>query len=475
MYELEIIIIIILLIILIYYVGLFPTLLIGLSALVLYNLQSSAISKKGGDWDCIPESGEYGNRCWQGNEFDNKEECETYCLNTEEKMGTIENIRKFVFDRGYVFPVPLDFLENIKPKDLRDFERKHYFSYMAFYMRFIRKLYSKILKDYFPQANIIRVNTFPLKSYKDLLIEKMIHCPLKGKERILKLLEQPENTWIAENLNIKDSITEIFNHKDLDIIDILEISSLGSNSHANAAVIYHKYRKIYYFEPHIGNKYDVLYDPVVKLLEPLGYEVISTDTCPVGLQSVTGDGYCKSWSLFGTFLFMLNPDKNPREVLNYFIGQRKYVKSTLNLFLYYLYQKYNNWIQEQKPYDITKEEIRLQIEQLENIRQITEHFTTDIPIIEKNLKIIKYTITNIKSELYNLIRNYDKMKNKDFFIFTSVESYIEKTKQIIDNLEFHPQHSQQIMEEYFDMIHFHFDLDKYGRKIHEAQPECILF
>ena len=75
-------------------------------------------SIKGGNWKCenmqVPY--ELKNRCVEVDidNYKDKSECETFCLDKSEIRSTIENIIKFTYDKGIVFPVPKAFLESME-------------------------------------------------------------------------------------------------------------------------------------------------------------------------------------------------------------------------------------------------------------------------------------------------------------------------------------------------------------------------
>jgi len=332
-----------------------------------------------------------------------------------------------------------------------------------------------VLKDYIPDANVTSIVTLPID--KELISELEFltgpHSKVEEprKERLKRLLKLPLGTYIAEDIyNWSNKIPSIFERKNG--IDILKVTRLA-NPHANAVVINHDSKKIFYFEPHIGSKYDDIYDPVMNLLQPLNYEVLSTDTCPAGLQNVTGDGYCRIWSLFGTLLMVLNPDKNPRELLNYFIGQKMAVRQTLNIFLFYIYSKYNDFVEQQKPSDgksIAEAVADRLWNQVLKIKPMMNQKAIYFYMLGASMTIVE--------ELNEVVKNYENMKYSDLVIIDSASNYVDALESMLAALESGAD-EKEMSTNYFHMIRYHFDLDKYGKKIHKTyrkkQDYCTLF
>ena len=357
--------------------------------------------------------------------------------------------------------------------------KKQLMGRISFYIKKASGLYEKILKDINSNINIVEIVTI---DSNQPLLKSIVDDPTTAptiKERYNKYIDS-NITKVAIQLkdHEHDKILSILNNKTG--IDALKVTRL-ENTHANAVIINHDTKKIYYFEPHISKKYNDPYDSIISLIQPLidnGYTLYSTDTCPSGLQNITGDTLCRSWSLFGSLLFVLNPDKDIRELLDYFIGQRYNVLGTLSIFFYYIYKTYN--IDVSMLETVTNKTLSDDTNVLVDIDQLINKSignTSDYDSI-----IMLYTISNVNNKILDILLKTIKKVDKtplDLRIHDSINEYSSDIRVLINHI-INGEIDQNAMTEYlYGIISSNFDTELYekiiNKKKQKLEKNCILF
>lgn len=261
-----------------------------------------------GGWQCKNMDAPYGSRCVDTGPM-RRDECEANCLDQSELFPHHINLIRFM--SNIKMPFSIEFLKSL------DESNKDYHNFLR--NRGYRTIYGLLQK-----SDNFRVEFF----------EKMF--PDKSIGIFDIFFDKDKFNIKGENINDVNDL-ELYGYgHDIDYFRI----TIQNPPHANSLIIDHINKKIYHIEPHIGsideNKWYISVNRAVeKFVEPLNYTLDSTMTCPVGLQSITGDSLCFAWELFISTLAMLNPDKNLSEILNYLIKTQGAAKNVIKIFAYY--------------------------------------------------------------------------------------------------------------------------------------------
>lgn len=261
-----------------------------------------------GGWECKNMDAPYGSRCVDIGPM-KRDECEANCLDQSELFPHHINLIRFM--SNIKMPFSIEFLKSL------DESNKDYHKFLR--NRGYRTIYGLLQKS----AN------FRIEFFEKMFPDKQIG--------IFEIFFDKDKFSIASGDIIDVNDLELYAYgNDIDYFRI----TIQNPPHANSLIIDHINKKTYHIEPHIGSiDEDKWYIPVnravEKFVEPLNYELDSTTTCPVGLQSVTGDSLCFMWELFISTLAMLNPDINLSEILNYLIKTQGAAKNVLKIFAYY--------------------------------------------------------------------------------------------------------------------------------------------
>ena len=298
------------------------------------------------------------------------------------------------------------------------------------------------------------------------------------KKRIESYLLRAETGkfWIADYLNeYREDINKVLNNKHG--IDIVRIAR-AERPHANMMIINHDVNKIFYFEPHVGNLYDDLFKPVMEAFKPIAdkYKLETVDACPQGLQSVTGDSLCATWSIFGGLLFGLNPNKDVREMLNYLIGQGELVEYTLEKFCFYIYHKYADTINKiniKAEPDILLDTLGKMAHMQNNIIDLRDK--SDDKNIRKFLSLARLVNSKVIDELLNIYKNIDDLPPMQVRIIDGSSNYLRDLNDIITNIDKFSS-SEHMKYKLNSILQVNFDLEIYGEVLRKKAEKynCIL-
>lgn len=149
--------------------------------------------------------------------------------------------------------------------------------------------------------------------------------------------------------------------------------------HANFLLIDRVTRTIYYFEPHISNKYTTqiiggLSNLCKKIMGSVIYEFKSIRELPIALRSIQqNDPLCRTWVLLFCCLYVLNIDNVDQSI----VRASKYSYSLMDIFLRYIGQ-FENEIREwrESPLCLNVQELAMQVR---DIKEFKNNFkrTTD--------------------------------------------------------------------------------------------------
>lgn len=425
---------------------------IGLGMLAFW-VGADSGEKTGGGWVCTLGKRPYGDRCTEearGIGVGSKQACEIYCLSPEEMQVTASGISNFFDARGLVFPVPAQFLERISIGDLRT-PYHHYVRKRAWgrtvalvgldstiESRLCRLVLSESLGTRF---GVLARTTLATMSKEDLELSlasdgpRTESSPSPSHDLAAKLADwtrQAEDKGtvtvrdLDDLLDGRDPLREIYARATeratelVPVIDFVDISvNAGGESHANIAIINHKLRRVFWFEPYVGAgglpEDDRTLAEFSAPLKAQGYSLVHTEKCPYrGLQEMTGDIACASWSLLGALLFGLNPGAvDLISVLDYLVGLGAQVRDVLTLFLFWVDVVYKEKIMvdveyRQKMEDQNIHELEKASEQLDSwISAIGA--VADDPTLRPETRALADEATRIGQNISNVIRQAQKL------------------------------------------------------------------
>lgn len=160
--------------------------------------------------------------------------------------------------------------------------------------------------------------------------------------------------------------------------------------HTNALVVLHKQKQIVHFEPHIGELTSInraLKHEFAHLIDR-GYEFVSISAfANKGLQSITHDSFCLSWSLFAILLIISNQTADMCELFNYYIG----LKNKALIHLYELFWYLNKFSIDPEDVKLFKETLshyitcELRINNVPNALQIANEILKKEEITRKDM------------------------------------------------------------------------------------------
>jgi hypothetical protein len=403
-------------------------------------------AKQAGDWDCDVKSGPYGSRCKEGSKYANRSECETFCLTISESLSTTDNIRKFFTERGYKFPIPQEFLDNMQDNDFSQFLVDHVYDKIVFAIK-IPLVQTEIYNRLAPNT---RKHSMTIKIMDDEYMEYVIGLAMS--EPVKKYLQHAMQTpaeirkIIVPTYSKDNQIGEIFNAVGTNAIDLIQVS-IYDDPHANTVIINHELRRVTYFEPHVGREYDY-HTAVTEFLAPLEYTTETTASCPRGLQSVTGDKYCASWSVFGALLILMNPHETLQQLLAYLIGQKNFVSTTMWMFLYYIHIEFGDFLRNTPP-GAVKFLVNVEAKKYQKLISDIEALYVENKDYGRVLSITKH--------IKKILDNFSSTQLQDYCITDYAKTCRKETKMLLKSIE-HGRDLENTYRIYFDTIASKFNI-----------------
>ncbi len=486
----------------------------GLGAFVLYSAYSFSRARgrttanKTGSWSFGGDyTKPYGSRCIDDGTPCSKYECEVYSLSPMEAVPDLQNIIQFTHDRGIVFPVPYKFLMKTSSlqqnmDDYAKFKRDGMSQLVANYVKTCRlfifeNMISHLNGVYYWNLIIDQITKGDYKYEK--LAEYMDVCYNPGKARaLINDIDANGSAPCYDYMEILFAPNENDDEMPLSMaldsqdggISVVFVNRSYVDPHANALIIDHDHKTIYHFEPHVGYKYDNIRDSVMDFITPLlsEYTFSGTEQLPKGLQALTGDGYCASWSLFASMLFILNRGKNPAELLDYMIGMGGNATEIIDSFLFFIYKKYNGLFTDHKiqiaieSMDIERVQLRdyLRGTFAEKVLLINAKYPT---YYDKTIYRIRAILKSLEGALDDMFDQIDDLRDYwDIDINSThyaVEDAISKSNNllsIMDGDDTLTEHSiTALMRDFGDSVARHVPRNMYGKEIAQQEGECVLF
>jgi hypothetical protein len=300
---------------------------VAVAGFVILALNKSE-NRKYGNWECKLDSDRpYGNRCDDSLETlgISKEECEAKCLGHQEILPDPFNIKKFILDRGIKMPMSAEFLDSITPGSPLFDE----------FNEFIKKQKYKVIFALCQKSPIFRNHLF--NNIPNLRISAM-HLR-KDDDKFIWYIKNEKG--IYETLNCITDMADIVAPNN-DNPHYINLGLSYPAPHANSIIIDHKFKRIFHIEPHVGSRlvdgdwYKEIHDEISRFTEPLKYILHDTGSCPVGLQSVTGDSLCYMWEILISYMTIINGDKSLYDIMQFMIGTKNMAAYILNVFAFYL-------------------------------------------------------------------------------------------------------------------------------------------
>jgi len=364
---------------------------------------SKSTSQKGGNvdltWHCINLDNPPDTRCKQKQSpggYDSKAHCERKCVSRiKYNSEGLKKINEFIKTMKITSVIPDDFNQQLEDSNSSLAQEFEDFIYdpekISQVPRFVlnvelnnkgdiiytkQKILETLLENYdycltpdlilreFPKE----MNRFLLSKIKD---DDEISENMKKTVKVNKLREHIKNVesgrlestfeYYLPFINI-DQVSPLtkysknLEHKIHECIDKnrfiivpLHINYLEGAPHINTLVIDKIYKKIYHFEPHIKNETVKKVSEAVKeyfhnviKLKDYNLRSLYEDLCITeGLQGVSGDEFCQTWSLYANLLYILNPNIPRQQLFNKMLKNRKYADMYIMKFLFYIYKKFN--------------------------------------------------------------------------------------------------------------------------------------
>jgi hypothetical protein len=444
----------------------------------------------GGDWEC-DAARPYGDRCEEKLNaiYKDKMECETFCLTSQELKPSIENIIKFTYDRGMVFPVPKAFLLRVADGDLQHeyykFKRRNMQNVITDALFSSAGLFDQILKNELGDRLMTKHLPYSMLS-KNHPRAKLINDVLKTSRKGEALLRK----W-ADRLNQSAKQFYVFGLMDLlgdeqmrtDILEkrsgvaVLNISLVTSQEddemHINIFIVSYDSKKIFHFEPYLGTATDWVIPAIAEYLEPLNFTFESSKNCPESFQTITDDHLCVTYSLFAALLFALNPSTHYRELLDYFIGLQKKILKVINVMTFYIYKFYSDHAMEIADAIFMKAGLNEQIYVIDSInKDVIDSYLAET---NQETKEFLYILFKTNVSIVNKIQNIDASKLRSFHDHKSLNKYIEYLTKLLESVQNNP-HSIDKLKAYFEKnLHTFFNAE-YKKEIKSDlnQPGCVI-
>ncbi len=335
----------------------------GMVAAVIYY-------KYHGGYGCDPKQGSwsfggdytkpYGSRCINDGTPCPKQECEIYSLSPDESLPTMRNIIAMTYGSGINMPMPRKFMEKIanNPAEFDAFASSSNRQMIVNYLKYCDTSVFKQLTSRLSYVTCWHMSiTEIIKGDNNYEYMRDHADECADPDQVRQLVANIDKFGAA----LCDNFYKITNG--IDFHDIGNVSDALSSrnqiavifttmyysnntAHANILLINHSSRSIYHFDSNTGRDLDqnignYLFDFAYPLIEQ-GYTFAGSHELPLGLQSMTRDPTCASWSLFAALLMALNPEKKPGELFNYMVAIEDDVLTLLDIFLYFIWKKYSN-------------------------------------------------------------------------------------------------------------------------------------